>query len=157
MPDVITTTKTFTDVLDAIEQKNMSFTVPKEWAEEWCAHNGYASRKDFHINYTWDESLQMYMDAVEAGVILYTSEGNPELSEDDIFTIQCKKSVSDEDGEITISILTVEYGSHAECYDFERFYPGEFSEEEIKKKWQRMKIKAAELSRKENYPLFIHN
>ena len=29
MPDVITTTKTFTDVLDAIEQKNMSFTVPK--------------------------------------------------------------------------------------------------------------------------------
>lgn len=29
LPDVITTTKTFTDVLDAIENKNMTYTVPK--------------------------------------------------------------------------------------------------------------------------------
>lgn len=29
IPDVITTTKTFTDVLDAIEAKNMTYTVPK--------------------------------------------------------------------------------------------------------------------------------
>lgn len=29
MPDVITTTKTFTDILDAIEQKNYNFNVPK--------------------------------------------------------------------------------------------------------------------------------
>ena len=30
MPEVITTTKTFEDMLDALENKNMSFTVPKE-------------------------------------------------------------------------------------------------------------------------------
>lgn len=29
LPDVITTTKTFTDVLDAIEEKNLTYTVPK--------------------------------------------------------------------------------------------------------------------------------
>ena len=60
--------------LETDEDGDMSFTVPKEWADKWCVKNGYSSRKEFNSNCTWDESAKMYQDAEEDDVIIYTSK-----------------------------------------------------------------------------------
>ena len=46
------------------------FTVPKEWAENWCKKNKWESLEKFDTEYVWDDSYEMYTDAKEDNVII---------------------------------------------------------------------------------------
>ena len=50
------------------------FTVPKEWAEEWCKNNEFESLEEFDTKYIWDDSWEMYLSAQEDDVILCITE-----------------------------------------------------------------------------------
>ena len=50
------------------------FTVPKEWAEEWCKNNEFESLEEFDTEYVWDDSWEMYLSAQNDDVILRIAE-----------------------------------------------------------------------------------
>ena len=140
--------------LDPDSDEDMSFTVPEEWAEEWCKKNGF-SHEAFSLDYTYDETLQMYHDAEDEDMLLFVSEDVTTTCGKDSLYILCTRA--EREGELELSVQTVEYGCHAEAYNFKFIDPKETSEEEIKKAWQKMKIIGSILSCKENLPLRIYD
>lgn len=50
------------------------FTIPKEWAENWCKKNEWESLENFDTEYVWDDSYEMYIAAMEDNVIIHTME-----------------------------------------------------------------------------------
>ena len=53
------------------------FTVPdkwgNEWIEKWLQENGHDPDGGFENRYTWDDTYQMYEDAINAGVVISES------------------------------------------------------------------------------------
>jgi len=50
------------------------FTVPLKWAEEWCKEVRCESLKEFEETYTWDDSYEMYIAALEESQIIHMKE-----------------------------------------------------------------------------------
>lgn len=46
------------------------FEVPLEWAEQWVVSNGFESMRDFFDNYTWDDTYQMYGEALAQKTVI---------------------------------------------------------------------------------------
>lgn len=49
------------------------FSVPLKWAEEWCKRDEcYQSLEKFDETYTWDDSYEMFISALEQDEIICT-------------------------------------------------------------------------------------
>lgn len=57
---------------DEYETKDVQvwFTVPRDWATEWCKENEWESLDQFNDEYIWDDSYEMYIAALDDDVIL---------------------------------------------------------------------------------------
>ena len=54
------------------------FTVPREWAENWCKNNEWESLEEFDSEYIWDDSWLMYQSAMDDNVVIDTEDINVE-------------------------------------------------------------------------------
>ncbi len=61
--------ETYTENPDYDDQLTV-FEVPLEWAEQWVVSNGFKSMRDFFDNYIWDDTYQMYGEALAQKTVI---------------------------------------------------------------------------------------
>ncbi|MBO5969890.1 MAG: hypothetical protein J6S14_15490 [Clostridia bacterium] len=83
MPNTYYVDTLITERSDDIEKEIILwFTVPRDWAENWCKTNGWASLEVFNANYIWDDSYSMFISAQNAGMLLGT-----EITSEEVYTL----------------------------------------------------------------------
>ena len=113
----------------------LEFTVPYSWYLQWLEAYDTRTDEEFHLEYTWDDTLNMYLESIEEGKMIERHEIYRNSGE--VFPKTCDLHLTIDDIDLLYYLVDDFCANCGDGYDYDRAY---FLRQQIKQQVPEVKL-----------------